>query len=92
MWLHRNDCLHTSDSIKDQIYNLPELNSKIRRQWQIGTQALHSADKLHFRTLTLPQLLRKSREYKRTWLSNIEKARKSIHKESSDEDSSQVSD
>ena len=92
MWLHRNDCLHTSDSIKDQIYNLPELNSKIRRQWQIGTQALHSADKLHFRTLTLPQLLRKSREYKRTWLSNIEKARKSIHQESSDEDSSQVSD
>ena len=44
MWLHRNECLHSSDSIKDQIYNLSELDTEIRRQWHIGNQKLHSAD------------------------------------------------
>ena len=80
MWIHRNENLHTSESIKDQVFNLNKIDNEIRQQWSLGTQDLNNADCLLFRTTTLNQLLRKNRDYKRTWLRNITLARSSIHK------------
>ena len=77
-WTHRNDTLHQSENKKDTIYNIPELNYEIRRQWRIGTHGLHDADKKHFH-ITQAQLLRKNRQYKLTWLARVETARKAKH-------------
>ena len=77
-WTHRNDTLHQSENKKDTIYNFPELNYEIRRQWRIGTHGLHDADKKHFH-ITQAQLLRKNRQYKLTWLAQVEMARKAKH-------------
>ena len=58
-WHHRNNTFHQSESKKDSIYNIPELNYEIRRQWRLGTQELHDADKKHF-LIPQAQLLRKN--------------------------------
>ena len=77
-WTHHNKKFHQSENKKDIIYNNPELNYEIRRQWRLGTHELHDADKKHFH-ITKAQLLSKNRQYKLKWLARVEKACKAKH-------------
>ena len=79
MWLHRNEAFHNNQQIQDDIHQLQQTDIKIRRQWTIGTQGLSDADKIHFQNKTLAQLLRKTRQYKQTWLQRVKQARQAIH-------------
>ena len=73
---------------KRLIYNISELNYEIRRQWRLGKNELHDADKKHFH-ITQAQLLSKHRQYKLTWLAQVEKARKAKHITKKHKESSQ---
>ena len=63
---------------KRLIYNISELNYEIRRQWRLGKNELHDADKKHFH-ITQAHLLRKNRQYKLTWLKRVKEGQKAKH-------------
>ena len=79
MWLRRNEAFHNNQQIQDDIHQLQQTDVKIRRQWTTGTQGLSDADKIHFQNKTLAQLLRKTRQYKQTWLQRVKQARQARH-------------
>ena len=81
MWLHRNEWLHSNPEVQDKQHKIQEINQEIRRQWNIGTQGLHNADKIHFINITRAQLLKKNRHYKQTWLDRVTHARTAKHVE-----------
>ena len=81
MWLHRNEWLHSNPEVQDKQHKIQEINQEIRRQWNIGTQGLHDADKIHFKNITRAQLLKKNRHYKQTWLDRVTRARTAKHVE-----------
>ena len=85
MWLHRNKAFHSNKQVQDKLHKLHLIDHEIRRQWNIGPQELHSADKKHFQNITLAQLLRKTRHYKQTWLQRVKSARSAIHTEEEDD-------
>ena len=75
LWDHRNNVLHTNQSVQDRIHNLRATNDEIRRQWRIGTDGLHDMNCHLFRG-NLADILKKSRLYKEKWLQQVTKARK----------------
>ena len=75
LWDHRNNVLHTNQSVLDKIHNLRATNDEIRRQWRLGTDGLHDMNCHLFRG-NLADILKKSRRYKEKWLQQVKKARK----------------
>ena len=74
MWDHRNNALHSTQSIQDRVHNINSTNTEIRRQWRIGPTGLLPMNHHLFRG-NLANLLNKTRGYKEKWLQQVQNAR-----------------
>jgi hypothetical protein len=58
MWDHRNDILHNSD-VYDHLIDMDATDFSIIEEWHAGPDDLAALDRLHFRGISLDELLAK---------------------------------
>ncbi len=86
MWDHRNDILHNSD-VYDHLIDMDATDFSIIEEWHAGSDDLPALDQLHFRGISLDELLAKSSRYRREWLLQVATARAALwHNDTDDSD------
>ncbi len=74
LWEHRNNQLHNTEKI-EELQGLQELKSAIRAEWRIGLNRLPAYDFSYLFNISENELLKKSAESLRNWLSIIRNGR-----------------
>ena len=77
MWDHRNDILHNSD-VYDHLIDMDATDFSIIEEWHAGSDDLPALDQIHFRGISLDELLAKSSRYRREWLLQVATARAAL--------------
>jgi hypothetical protein len=77
MWDHRNDILHNSD-VYDHFIDMKAADFSIIQEWHAGPDDLAVLDQLHFRGISLDELLAKPSRYRREWLMHVATARAAL--------------
>ena len=83
MWDHRNDILHNSD-VYDHLIDMEATDLSIIEEWHAGSDDLAVLDRLHFRGISLDELLAKPSRYRREWLMHVTTAREALWPDDND--------
>jgi hypothetical protein len=83
MWDHRNDILHNS-GVYDHLINMDATDFSIIKEWHAGPDELAVLDRLHFRGISLGELLAKPSRYRREWLMHVATARAALWTDGTD--------
>jgi hypothetical protein len=74
MWDNRDDILHSTD-VYDHLIDMDTTYFSIIEEWHAGSDDLPALDRLHFRGISLDELLAKPSRYQRKWLLHVTTAR-----------------
>jgi hypothetical protein len=83
MWDQRNDILHNSD-VYDHLIHMDATDFSIIEEWHAGPDNLAALDRLHFRGISLDELLAKPSRYRREWLMHVATARAALWPDDTD--------
>jgi hypothetical protein len=83
MWDHSNNILHNSD-VYDHLIDMDATDFSIIEEWHACPNNLAALDRLHFRGISLEELLAKPSRYRRECLMHVATARAALWPDDTD--------